>query len=163
MKRILITIAEIALIVLVILALSAILNSIKAEEDLTEAWVICQPGDYVNVRMNPNRKSRSMGYAECGDQVMTDGKKKNGFIRVYGIGENGEAWIHKGYVVYDEPVKVNRIAYSVSRWKLAARRYIGGKRRCWIKHMQEVKVYWMTDEWCVTDKGFVKTKYLEME
>jgi hypothetical protein len=94
---------------------------------------------------------------------MTDSRKKNGFIKVYGIGEFGEGWIHQGYVSWQEPVKVNGYALVVSRGRLAARRCIDGKRRCWLKNTQKVKVYWITDSWCVTDKGFVKTKYLEME
>ena len=161
MKRILITIAEIALIVLVILALSAILNSIKAEEDLTEAWVICT--DYVHVRMSPSRKSEAVGYVDAGDSVLVGSKKKNGFVRCYGIGEYGEGWIHSGYLVYEKPEKVNCKAVSVSRGKLRARRHIKGKRVGWIKHLETVTVYWWTDEWCVTDKGFVESRFLEME
>ena len=161
MKRILITIIEIALIVIVILSVSAILNSIKAEEDLTEAWVICM--DYVHVRMSPSRKSEAVGYVDAGDSVLVGSKKKHGFVRCYGIGEYGEGWIHSGYLVYEKPEKVNCKAVSVSRGKLRARRHIKGKRIGWIKHLETVKVYWWTDEWCVTDKGFVESRFLEME
>lgn len=163
LKKILITLLEIALIALFFYCLITIADSISFADELHEAWVICQPGDYVNVRSKPKRKSESYGYLECGDSFLTDGKTKNGFVRCYGIGEAGEGWVHSGYVVYDEPIKVNRIGYSISNGKLFARRYIGGKTIHVLHNLDEVKVYWWTEAWCVTDKGFIKSKYLEME
>ena len=153
------------LIVMVIMSVFtiaiALFNAATAEEELAEAWVICQ--DYVHVRISPSRKSDSVGYVDAGDPVLVGSKKKNGFLRCYGIGEAGEGWIHSGYVVYEKPVKMNCKAYSVSRGKLRARRHIRGKRVGWIKHLEYVTVYWWTDEWCVTDKGFIESRYLEME
>lgn len=163
LKKVLITLLQIALITIVVYAIITFTNSIGFSEDLTEAWVICQPNDYVNVRMNPSKRSQPVGYAEGGDSIMTDGFVQHGFLRIYGIGEMGVGWIHKGYVVYDEPEKVERTACSVSRGRVACRRYIKGKIRKWLKNLDEVKVYWISDEWCVTSEGFVKTQYLEME
>ena len=162
-KKILKTIAEIILIVFVTYAIITVLNSIAFSEDLIEAWVICQPHDYINVRMKPKRQSMAVGYAEDGDSILTDGKRQNGFLRCYGIGEDGVGWIHSGYVVYEEPTLVNKLAYSISSARVACRKYIGGKVRKWLKNLDEVMVYWMTDDWCVTNEGFVKTDYLEME
>ena len=131
LKRILKTLVEIALIALLFYAFITATNSIVIgrSEELTEAWVICQPADYVNVRANPSKRSEAVGYAEAGDMVLTDCCKKNGFIRCYGIGEMGVGWIHAGYVVYDEPVRVDQMACSVSRGRVACRRYIKGKIR----------------------------------
>lgn len=162
-KKLLVTVLEIVLIALVVYTVITVLNSTSFGEELTEAYVICQPGDYVNVRMSPSKKSQAIGYIESGEQFLTDEQMKNGFIHCYGIGECGEGWIHAGYVVFDEPVRVDRIAYSISKAKLAARKYIGGKVRKWLKNMTSVTVYWMSDEWCVTSSGFMKTMYLEME
>ena len=162
-KKLLKTLFEIALIALVIYLFITLSSSVSFSEELTEAWVICQPDDYVNVRMNPSRKSQAVGYAEAGDPVMTDGKTKNGFIRIYGIGEMGEGWIHSGYVVFDRPERIDRMACSISGGRVACRKWIKGKVRTWLKNCDEVKVYWFSEEWCVTNKGFVKTKYLEME
>lgn len=163
LKKIMITLLEIALIVIVIYSLITITNSIGIGEELTEVWVMCQPNDYVNVRANPNRRSEAVGYAEAGYMVITDGKLQHGFLRIYGIGEMGVGWIHAGYVVYDEPHEMNVTARVNSNGRVKARQYIGGKRREWLKNKDEVKVYWLSDEWCVTNKGFVKTEYLEME
>ena len=162
-RKILVTLIEVLLIILVVYAAITILNSISFAEELTEMYVICQPGDYVNVRINPSKKSQAVGYIECGESFLTDGQKQNVFIHCYGIGEAGEGWIHCGYVVEDEPVKVNRMAFSISKAKLAARKFIGGIVRKWLKNLDKVMVYWMTDVWCVTNKGFVMTEYLEME
>lgn len=159
-KSIWLIIAYVLIILAFICIVTLAISFVKAEE-LTEAWVICQ--DYVNVRMSPSRKSESVGYVDAGDKVLVSDKKKNGFLKCYGIGEYGEGWIHSGYIVYDRPEKVNCKAYSVSRGKLRARRHIGGKRLHWIKHFEEVKVYWISENWCVTDKGFVESRFLEME
>ncbi|MBP5442263.1 MAG: SH3 domain-containing protein [Treponema sp.] len=161
-KKILILIVEMLLIALVIWVISAILDSARADE-LESAWVICQPNDYVNVRMNPSRKSQVVGFADAGDSFLTDGKAKNGYVRCYGIGEAGEGWIHAGYVIHDRPERVTVSAVVVSNGRLAARQHVGGKVRKWLRNMDTVKVYWVSDEWAVTDKGFVKSRFIEME
>ena len=163
LKKILKTLIEIALIALVIYAFITLTHSVSLSEELWEAYVICQPDDYVNVRYQPNKRSQVVGYVEGGDWILIDGTERNGFIKCYEIGEYGEGWIHKGYVVYDEPVRVNRMAFSVSRTRVACRRWIDGKVRKWLKNLDEVMVYWWSFDWCVTNKGFVKTEYLEME
>ena len=43
----------------------------KADGQLTTCWVMCRPGDYVNVRVSASRKSRQAGYLECGDSFLT--------------------------------------------------------------------------------------------
>ena len=133
-----------------------------AEARTITAWILCQPNDYVNVRMNPSKRSTVVGYAEAGDEILVSDMEKNGFVCCYSIGESSCGWIHKGYVVYEKPVKVDITATVASNKRLAARKYIGGKTRKWLKNQDEVTVYWMTDEWCVTNKGFVMTKYLEV-
>ena len=162
-KKIFKTVTEIALIAIAVFIIFTVLDSFGIAEDLKEAWVICQPHDYINVRMAPKRNCTAVGYAEGGYLIRTDGKKQNGFLRCYGIGEDGMGWIHSGYVVYEEPTFVNRIGYSISMARVACRKYIGGKVRKWLHNLDEVMVYWMTDEWSVTSEGFVKTKYLELE
>lgn len=163
LKKFLITLFEIALIALVVFGIIVTLNSISFAEDLWEVYVVCQPGDYVNVRAKPSRKSEAVGYADGGDSVLIDGAERNGYLRCYYIGEMGVGWIHKGYVVYDKPERVSITAKVNSKGRVIARKYVGGKRRAWLKKNDEVKVYWLSDDWCVTNKGFVKTKYLEME
>ena len=135
----------------------------RGEDDI-ECWILCQPDSYVNIRLNPKKKSIEVGRLECGDPIFTDGKTKNGFLHVYGFTfEVGEGWVHKGYVVYDEPFKPVQYDTTVnSNGRVAARRTINGQRRCWLKDGQAIKVYMASEEWSVTNKGFVKTKFLNL-
>lgn len=163
MKKLLVALLEIILIVLVVWFVISILDSVSFADELITAYVLCQPNDYINVRMNPSRHSMIVGYAEVAYSFLTDMVTRNGFVKCYGIGEMGEGWIHKGYVVYDEPVEVNKNGYSISKAKLAARKCIGGKVRKWLHNLDGFKVYWMSDEWCVTSRGFVKTEFVELD
>ena len=150
-------------IVLLVLLLLTIAVSSLGENELFSAWIICQTGDYINVRMNPSRKSQIVGYADAGDSILVDGTEKNGYLKCYGIGDMGEGWIHSGYVIYEEPERVGCTAVVVSRGKLAARKHINGKVRKWLHNMDQIKVYWISSDWCVTNEGFIRTEFLEME
>lgn len=138
------------------------LSHAKADGDIYECWVLCQPDSYVNARLNPKKRSMEIGRLECGDKIYTDGETKNGFLHCYVGFEFGEGWVHKGYIVFDEP-KVPYFVYThiVSNGRVAARKTINGKRRCWLRDGQPIKVYMMSDEWSVTNKGFVKTELIE--
>ena len=150
-------------IVLLILVLLTVTIGSLAESDLYNSWVLCQPDDYINVRMNPSRKSQIVGYADAGDPIEVDGTVKNGYVKCYGIGEMGVGWIYKGYVTEYKPERVSCTAVVVSRGKLAARKCANGKVRKWLHNMDEIRVYWISDDWTVTSAGFVKTEYLDFE
>ena len=165
-KKILKALGEIAVLIALIGAILWLIGTVgvsgaKAEEAY-RAYVICQPGDYVNARINPSTRSNSIGRYESGDSFWTDGKKRNGFLHVVNATlESSEAWIYAGYVCYETPQYINQKATVVSNGRLAARKTIDGKVRCWLKNGNEVTVYWMTDDWCVTNRGFIRTQYLE--
>lgn len=129
----------------------------------TSAWVVCQPGDYVNARRKPSGRSEVLGRFDAGDEVVLDGKKRNGFMHVISAGlEEDECWIHSGYLVYDRPEYFGGISGVVSsNGRLAARKRIGGERRMWLGTGDTVRIWYRSDEWCVTDKGFVMTEYIE--
>ena len=136
----------------------------KGEEEYIEAWILCQPDSFVNARENHSGKSEIVGRLECGDKVYTDGVVKKGFVHcVYTGFETGDAWVAKGYIVYEEPyyplVKNTQI---ISNGRVAARKTIDGERRCWVKDGTKIKVYMMTDTWAVTNKGFIKTEYIDI-
>ena len=140
------------------------LSEAKADEyeDLTVGYVICV--DYVNVRQFPNKNGEPLGMYETGTKVYLDGKKKNGYLHIVDTGlEDCEGWIKSGYIVYDEPIRVNQSATIVSKGRLAARNCVNGRRTRWLKPLASVKVYYWSDEWCVTNCGYVQTKYLELE
>jgi len=124
-------------------------------------WVLCQPDSYVNIRARASGRSQREGYALCGDFFETDCKTKNGFLHIYASIEAGEGWISLGYIVWDEPQAVNAQYYICSPYRVAVRKTIGGERRKWAHALDEFQVYWMSNEWSVTNKGFIKTEYLE--
>jgi hypothetical protein len=164
--KLILTAIELAAIIGIIWYVIYFLQSMAfaEEEQCTEMFVICQPNDYVNARYGASRKSMCVGRLECGDRVVTDGKKKNGFLHIVGAGfETDEAWVHAGYLAYDPPEWVGRTATVISRSTLMARRFIGGKVRKKLYTGDELTVYWKTDEWCVTSQGFVMTRYLELD
>lgn len=139
-------------------------NTWDAEGSVTDAYIICQPGDYINVREKPGMKAEVIAMFDPGDRFWTDGKTRNGFLHVVNMAaEIVEGWVSERYVVYDKPEEINRRAVVNSQYKLAARKYIGGKVRKWLKKGDAVTVFWYSEEWCVTNIGFVKTEYLELE
>lgn len=160
--RTLIEILVIAAVVWLAIALYTSLGFANAEELYDEGYVLCT--DYVNVRRKPSTKSASIGTFECGEHLYLDGKKKNGFLHCVDLMlEENEGWIHSGFVVSDKPERVWQKATIVSKGRLAARKYVNGKRTRWLKPLASVTVYYWSDEWAVTDCGYVMTQYLELE
>ena len=126
-------------------------------EDYT-VYVLCQPDSFVYVRQFAKRDAEQAGYACLGDELTTDGKKKNGFLHVYGFEDGG--WIYAGFVTR-YPVTVELIETAIeSRGRVACRRYIHGTRRKWLKNGQKVTVYAYADDWSITNQGFIQTQYL---
>jgi len=129
-----------------------------------EAFIICKPGDYVNIRPHPNKKCEELGRLDAGDRIMLDGKKKNGYLHCVDLTmEQSEGWVFAGYVVNTRPERMDREATVVSIGRLAARRYVDGKRTKWLKPGTVVTVWFRSDEWCVTNYGYIMTEYLELE
>lgn len=130
---------------------------------LETKYVLCQPNDYINIRAKASRKSKEEGYLMAGDAVEVSNRSRNGYAYSPSLhNELGEGWIFEGYLVNDQPINIGGCYYRInSNGRVAARKCIGGKRRCWLYNGDRVKVWYMTDEWCVTSKGFIMTKYLE--
>ena len=135
-----------------------------AEKATVKAWVLCQPADYINLRARASRKSTAVGRLDCGDAVELDGVTKNGFARVTGITIDSpdEAWIYTGFVVFDRPVWSGEQMEITGNGRVAARKNCCGEVRQWLQPGALVTVYWKSDEWCVTNRGFIKTQYLEV-
>ena len=136
----------------------------KGEEEV-ECWIMCQPDSWVYARQSPSKKGTELGRLELGDKVYTDGKVKNGYLHVIDLWfEMQEGWVKKGYVVYDKPYRPVIAETTVrSNGRVAARTTINGKRRRWLKDGQQIKVYMISEEWSVTNQGFVKTKFLNLD
>ena len=156
-----VVVIEIALLVGAVWGCIWAFRTVGLAEEQMDCWVICQPTDYVNVRRRPGRRSEIVGRAEAGMRFQTDGKEKSGFIHVIGVGEYGEGWISSGYVSWSRPEDMDREMEISSRGRVACRKCIGGKRRCWALDGEKVRVYWMADGWAVTSRGFIQSQYLE--
>lgn len=140
-----------------LIAFFILLSSCFAEQ----CWILCQPDSFVNVRERAKKTSAESGRLECGDTAQTDGAIKNGFLHLNDAPtESGEGWISKGYIVYSEPVKIMKKVNVCSFNRVACWRYIGGKRRCWVTGNDIVMLYYVSEEWSVTNKGYIRTKYL---
>ena len=159
------TALQILLIVIVAVLFACAVRSAGMAEDATEArYVICMPGDFVNIRTRPSSRSESIGRYEPGDIIWTDGVRKNGYLHCVDLHlEDSEGWIHEGYTVEDEPEYVNRDATIVCRGRLAARKNIGGKRTRWLKSGGTVHIWYWAGEWCLTNCGYLQSEYLELE
>ena len=138
-----------------------------AEAQPTMAYVICQPGDYVNARSTPHLHTDEniIGRYDSGDVIWVDGKTQNGFMHCVNASlEQDECWVYVGYIVFDKPEWMNgRTATVVSNGRLAARQNTCGKIRLWMNNGATIQVFWRTDEWCVTSCGFVMTEWLEVD
>lgn len=121
-------------------------------------YILCQPDSFVYVRQFPKRGAETSGFAELGDELETDGVKRNGFLHVIGFENDG--WIYSGFVT-DCPVTVGTLNGRIeSKGRVACRRYINGTRRQWLQDGAEVVIYALSDEWSITNKGFIQTAYL---
>lgn len=140
----------------IIIALAVLLVSTAAVADTV--FVLCQPNSYVNLRQHPRKGAELAGYAELGDELETDGVKRNGFLHVLGL--DADAWINAGFVT-EYPVTVETVFAQVeSNGRVACRRAINGTRRKWLVNGTELTIYAYADDWTITNKGFIKTQYL---
>lgn len=149
-----------------ILTLTALLCAISpclaAFDGVDEYFIICTPGTSVNVRISPNTHAEVIGSKFFGDQVFVD-KEKNGFVHITNLNsEYSDGWVYKGLLTEDQPEEYNGTALVVSNARVAGRKYANGKIKCWLNNGTEVMVYAISEEWCVTDKGYVKTEFLEI-
>jgi uncharacterized protein YgiM (DUF1202 family) len=125
-----------------------------------EYFIICQPSSYVNVRISPKKDAAVIGRYELGQKVTSDGKRQNGFLHLTNLSlENCEGWVSTGFVT-GEMVIETRTA-RISRDKVACRRSIKGNRRKWLQKGDIVTVFAWSDDWAVTNQGFIMTKFLE--
>ena len=152
-----------ALILAIGFLAGTIINRVMAEAQTVTAWVLCQPGDYVNARVRPSRRSESTGRFECGDTVELDGETEEGFAHVVGPNlESGAYWMHTGYLSFDEPEWYGDEMEIIGKARVAARKNMAGEVRVWLQPGTVVQVFWITEEWAVTNRGFIRTEWLDV-
>ena len=136
----------------------------EEEPEYQTLYVVCKPSSFVNVRAYPKKKGDEVGRLECGDQILTLGERRGQYVKIYGwTFESQDCWVHGGYLTEDEPEIWPEGKEYVIRagGRVAVRRYMRGKRRVWIYPGKTVKVYAMTREWALTNRGYIKTEFLE--
>lgn len=166
-ERIIKTIAELVVIAIVVYLIVVLCTSLgiseaNAEDQYETMYVLCS--DFVYARSTPNKKQEPIGRLEPGEEVTVDGRKKNGYVHCVGLNfEQETGWVYGGYLVYDKPEKVGKTATIVSYGRLAARKYVNGRRTRWLKSGAKLKVWYWSTDWALTDCGYVQSKYLELD
>ncbi len=134
-------------------------NTALAEENVY--FIICKPGSEINVRKQPKIKSQAIACKWFGEMVITDGVEKNGFVHVVNVfAEETDGWIYKGLLSDDPPTAVNLTCQVFNSGTVACRKYADGKVIRRIADGTEVIVYAVSEKWCVTDHGYIKTEFL---
>ena len=147
---------------------AVIIFACRAEEVTTTCWALCQPGDHVNLRIDPKKDSASVGWLECGDSFQTDGESINGWLRVLDAGEC-ECWIYSGYVIEEQPEKIGENYVCVARDRVACRRWVDGPQiringhLSWLKNGSTVSVFYIAGDWAVTSRGYIRAEWLEVD
>lgn len=133
-----------------------------AEEETK--YILCNPriDNHVSIRRSPKKGAEETGRLDCGDEVITDGKIRNGFLHILGYTEDGEGWVHLGYVVDDKPIIERCNGTVAANGRVMSWRRINSGKNGWLEICDQVKIYARTDEWAVTSKGYIRTKYLEV-
>lgn len=134
-----------------------------ADNEYIECWVFCQPDSTVNIREYPRKSSFAFGELECCDSVYTDGKIVNGYLHLVDLAaESTEGWISNNYIVYDKPYKPMFTKRTIiTETRVAARRTMNGKIKSWLYGGDTLNVYVISDEWCVTSRGYIKTDFID--
>ena len=137
-----------------------------AEGRTATCWALCKPGAQVMVRATPGKNGTVVGYLEAGDPFQTDGESKDGWIRAYGIGDGG-GWVYSGYVATEKPQEVFDTYVCCAPNRAACRRWCGGPqiegKTGWIYNGTDVQVFYWTEDWCVTSRGYIKSEWLEAD
>ena len=149
-----------SLIVILIFLIAALLLIVSLIDSASadEKFILCRPRTEINVRACPKWGGEIIGHLYFGDSVELDGKVRNGFAHIVGLSFESM----EGLLVDTPPVVFECKDQIISDGRVAARQYIGGKRNKWLRSGKEVVVYAISEEWSITDQGYVQTKYLSV-
>lgn len=154
-----------ALILVLVIAMASYavateINRAHAETVYAKQWIICK--DYVLIRQWPSRRAPECGQLDPGDDIEIDGKTKDGFAHIV---SPVDGWVWAGNIVSSQPEKVECKAYVTANKRLYCRRWVDGPTvdsKPYLINGSKVHVYWMNDEWAVTNRGYVRSEWLEM-
>ena len=146
-----------------VLLLTALFACFTALADEYKVFILCNPKTPVIVRETPKKGAKETGRLDFGDEVWTDGRKRNGYLHVLGITEAGDGWVFAGNTILDRPEKLEGARANIAATgRVMTYRWVNGKKNGWLQICDEVKVYAISEEWAVTNKGYIKMKYLEV-
>ena len=154
-------------VIAIVIGLTISAGECKAAGDkCITVWAMCQPGSTVIVRRGPSKNTMEVARLDPCDPVETDGRTKDGFIHVYGNWENGDGFVYCGYLSTEKPEPVFEQYVCVSRARVACRRWISGPtmpNHAYITNGTNVDVFYRTSEWSVTNRGYIKSEWLECD
>ena len=167
--RILLVVLLVLIVVAGTIYMAALSAAAYASNGLSTCYVMCKPGTQVNVRRRPTTDSKSETQLDSGEPITTDWQTENGWLRVYGVGENGGGWVFSGYVTAEEPVRIGQRYVCVAKSRVACRRWMNGPqienngRKQWVNNLENVDVFLMADGWALTSKGYIQVEWLECD
>ena len=168
-RRIVITVFEIIAIAAVIWLVVYFLQGVGIADGVKgPCWVMCSPTGTVNVRYKPSTGSEVIGRFDACDRLTTDWETQGEFLHVVDLSlEYTEGWISTRYLVFDEPQWMGAAEATVEAdGRVAIRQYIDGPRVTgrsgWAKPGSTLQVFYWSREWCYTNRGYVRTEYLEV-
>ncbi|MBQ1792975.1 MAG: hypothetical protein II008_22595 [Oscillospiraceae bacterium] len=136
------------------------INRAHADTVYAKQWIICK--NYVVIRNWPSRGAMEGGQLDPGDEIEIDGRTKDGFAHIV---SPVDGWVWAGNIVSSQPEKVECKAYVTANKRLYCRRWVDGPMvdsKPYLINGSKVHVYWMNDEWAVTNRGYVRSEWLEM-
>ena len=140
-------------------AVATEINRARAESVTTKAWVLSST--YVNIRMGASKKAPIVGQLDPGDDLEIDGKVDGWFAHIVAP---VDGWIHSGYLTFSKPKQVNQTYTVTAKKRLMCRRWIDGPKvaeKPYLINGSEVKVLWISSEWACTNRGYLKSEWLE--
>lgn len=158
----------IALLIVALAMIPALCNAEEYDEPdpntMTKVWALCKPDSYVCIRSKPNVHSSVEGRILFGDWMKTDGTRVGKWLKVYGGFEAGVGWASTEYLSDFEPVIYEKGAVMLTNAKqVICRTGRGGAILRKVKKNTAVKVWAMSEDWSVTDMGFISSRYLDAE
>jgi hypothetical protein len=168
-QRIVITALEIAAIVAVVWLVIYFCQGLGIADGVKgNCWVMCSTTGSVNVRQRATTNSPVIGWYEAGDRLTTDWEVRGEWLHVVDLSlEYTEGWISSRYMVFDEPQWMGAEDARVEAdGRVAIRQYIDGPRVTgkagWAKPDSVLQVFWWSREWSYTNRGFIRSEYLEV-
>ena len=131
-----------------------------AETVYATGYILCK--DYVIIRQWASRHATEIGQLDPCDTVEIDGKTKDGFAHIVAP---MDGWVWAGYITFSEPQKIDAPGVVTAKKRVAARRWCDGPNvdsKPWLISGSEVRIYWMCDDWALTNRGYVKSEWLEV-